>query len=203
MSKIALKTADYKFVRFIKFDSSEKTKRYLLNLDSEISGLSLKSIITHDVLKSEYTAYLNEINGKYDEPLAAVIKFLSENASDNDIIAINFDQLSLAYYLDLKIANMIDKEKLAIAKKFTLPDYILGYSDADWYIDHPASLLQGPVVNKSGVLKPGGEIFDTGINTLYWDGNWPQRFRNYANKYLFKEEAFNETVKIYKLNSSK
>jgi hypothetical protein len=211
ISKIFIKTSGFKFSGVATQISEQfkkdpvKTETFFNQMDDEIANLSALSVLTHDILKIEYAAYYNHIFNQYNEPITAIIGHLNKEAGPDDVVVTNFGQLSLEYYANFKIGNLIDKKLLKTKKTFEMGDHIFDLSKANWVIYRQTSLPKGPFVNDK-ILKDNNldyEIYDTKINEIYWDGAHPLYFAKFKDKFFFQKETPDKSIKIYKLNSSK
>jgi len=191
------------FVKKFKKDE-RKTRMWLGSFDKELKMLTLRRILTHQVLKAEYAAYVNELRGRYEDAAMSTVNFLREHAKDGDIVYINFDQLVLQFYLpNLTYGYKILPQNLFISKKSPLPPYITSLEGTRWYIFRDVEMNLSPYLTDEdfkaqfkGRLTP----YELGVNALYWDLTWPQRYHQYINKMLWKDETGYNNVTVYRID---
>lgn len=192
--KIIANKADISLLNlFSKAD--KRTTDYVAKLDSEIKELRF------DILKIEYAAYYDQLTKDYNDPMRSAISFLKDYAKPDDIIALNFGQLAMAFYTPFKVGNMIDAEKLRSQKAFHLPEYIFDQELAKFIIPRSVSTTGGPYIEESSLVSKKLSSFDLGVDEIYWDPNWPQHFDQYLNKFYFCRTS-GKNAAVYIINDA-
>lgn len=183
-----------------------KTRKFFKKTDKELDEYNIKYMVTHDILKPEYLAYFYELTREYPDAIEQTVEFIKEKGAPGDILYTNFDQLSYAYYLPkFKISYRVDNKELSNDKSIPLPGYVSSFENVRWYIERDIKLPNGPYVPHEIFLT---EMRDKGkkikehklnISSLYWDTNWPQRFRPYINKMLWQDKEGYQKVSIFEV----
>jgi len=82
-------------------------------------GIGILSIL---ILTSPIYDYFYEITHDYEGPIEGIVKYLNENGSKNDVVAITYGDLPLKFYTNMRIIGGLTGEDLSPAK------------EADWII---------------------------------------------------------------------
>lgn len=186
-----------------KVDES-KARKHFRKLDRNLERLTYGQMVARYILKSEYMAYYNELTKDYPDALESTVNLLREKAKPNEKVYMNFDKLSLAFYLpELQYVYAVSDDKLINKKIPPLPKRIKSIDEVDWYVYRQEKLNLGPFINHADFIikmeSKGKSLvpFKLGVSSLYWDINWPEEYQAYLNKMLWKDEDGFDEVVVY------
>jgi 4-amino-4-deoxy-L-arabinose transferase-like glycosyltransferase len=75
------------------------------------------AIIAFLISTGSFTNFIYEITHDFDGPIEGIVKFLNENGSENDVVAITYGDMPLKFYTKMRIVGGLTGEDLSIAKQ--------------------------------------------------------------------------------------
>lgn len=60
--------------------------------------------------------FLYELTHDFDGPIEGIVKFLDENGSENDIVAVTYGDMPLKFYTEMRLVGGLTGEDLSAIK---------------------------------------------------------------------------------------
>jgi 4-amino-4-deoxy-L-arabinose transferase-like glycosyltransferase len=89
----------------------------LISSAAQLHWTLATGIVVLLILISPMKDFLYELTHDYDGPIEGIVKYLNNNGSDNDIVAITYGDLPLKFYTNMRVIGGLTGEDLSAAKQ--------------------------------------------------------------------------------------